>query len=240
MTTTAKALATLNLLGAVISLALLATTFFSKAVIVREARQFALNKTQAYMDPAISKAEKLYANPLVEKSLSPLMKLKLKREIASYRESPEKWLLEIAEGTRDRARNLDFPEVRNPLARTALDYISKRVAQARGHFENSFSNLILDLRIFAITNSCAFLSAACLCLMARTKQARYWLCAWSAGLFVATLMAACFYSGQSWIWSILTNSYLGWSYVSFHCGITLYLFYKILPTLAKHAPADED
>jgi hypothetical protein len=108
--------AVLNLLGAVISLALLASTWFAQGIIVREARQFALSKTRTYLEPAIPKAEKI------------------SREIAAYRESPNEWLLEIAEGASDRARDFEFPEVRNPLARTALDFI-----YARSHFSDCLS-----------------------------------------------------------------------------------------------------
>lgn len=229
-------LAAINLAGAAISLALLAATFFAEGVIVREARQFALNKTRSYLDPAIPKAEKLLENPLLSKTLPPSVRGKLKGELADYRESPDKWLLEIAEGTQNRARDFEFPEVTNPVARTTLDFMAERLAQARGHFEDSFSNLIRDLRIFAITNGCAFLVAGWLCLVAKTKQSRYWLGAWSASLLVATLLASYLYAGQSWVWSILANSYYGWTYAGTHLVITFWLIKEILPELVTHAP----
>jgi len=240
MTTSTKFLTAINLLGVVISLALLASTWFAQGIIVREARQFALNKTRTSLEPVIPKAEKLLGNPLVVKTLPPSVKEKLNLEISAYRESPDKWLLEIAEASSDRARDFEFPEVRNPLARTALDFMVKQMAQAREHFTNSLSNLIRDLRIFAITNGSAFLIAGWLCLVAKTKLMCYWLGAWSAVLFVATLLASYLYAGQSWIWSILANNYYGWSYAAALLLITIYLIIKILPELEARFPVDED
>jgi hypothetical protein len=234
-----KSLAAINLLGAVISLVLLASTWFGQGIIVREARQFALHKTRTYLEAVIPKVEKLVGNPLVAKTLPPSVKEKLNRELAEYRESPEEWLLEIAEGASDRARDFEFPEVWNPLARTALDFIVKQMAQAREHFKKSLSNLIRDLRIFAITNSSAFLIAGWLSLVARTRQMRCWLGAWSVALFVATLLASFIYVGQSWLWNILTNSYYGWTYAATHLVITFCLIIKILPTPEAEVPMDD-
>ena len=231
MTTLTKILAALNLLGAVISIALLAATFFAQGFIIREARQFALGKTRAYLEPAIPKAEKILGNPLVMKALPKSVEEKIESEIADYRESPEKWLLELAEGTRNRAGKFDFPEIKNPLARKALDSLTQRVAGARDYFKSSFANLILDLRIFATIHLVVFLVAAGLCFLARTPRLRFWLCVWSSLLLVTTLLSASLYLGQSWLWVILTNRYQGWAYGSTHLLITGYFVCRFLPEI---------
>lgn len=231
MTTLTKSLAALNLLGGVVAISLLAATFFAQGIIVRQARQFALEKTRAYLEPVIPKAEKLLKNPLVAKALTASVEERLEREIADYRESPEKWLLEIAEGTRNRAGDFEFPEIKNPLARKALDFLTAQIAGARDHFKRSFANLITDLRIFATIHGVVFLMAAGLCLMARTSELRFWLCVWSCLLLVTTLMSASLYLGQSWLWTILTNRYQGWSYAGTHLLITGYFAVKILPEI---------
>ncbi len=231
MTTANKILAALNLLGAVISIALLAATFFAQGLIIREAREFALEKTRAYLEPAIPKAEKILGNPLVAKTLPKSVKEKVQGEIADYRDSPEKWLLELAAGTRDRAGEFDFPELKNPLARKALDSLTGRVAGAREHFKTSFANLILDLRIFATIHSVVFLVAAGLCFLARNPRMRFWLCVWSCSLLLTTLVSAGLYLGQSWLWVILTNRYQGWAYAGTHLVITAYFVIRVLPKI---------
>lgn len=231
MTTATKILAALNLLGAALSIALLAATFFAQGLIIREAREFALDKTRAYLEPAIPQAEKLLKNPLVTKALPKSVEEKIGNEIADYRESPERWLLELAEGTRNRAGEFDFPEIKNPLARKALDSLTGRVAGAREHFKSSFANLIVDLRIFATIHLVVFLVAAGLCLLAKTPKLRFWLCVWSSLLLVTTLMSAGVYLGQSWLWVILANRYQGWSYAGTHLVITGYFVCRCLPEI---------
>lgn len=236
MTGCTKALATINLLGALISVALFVATWFAQGFIVRQARQIAFETTRSRMEPVV----KFLENPKVAGKLPASVEEKLRKEIADYRESPDKWLLEIAEGARDRAADFEFPEVRNPLARKGLDFLTNRIAQTRAHFRKSYASLILDLRIFSGTNACAFLIAAWLCFVARTRQMRYWLGAWSLILLVATMVAGYCYVGQSWRWNILFNDYQGWFYAAFHLGITIYLFLRILPMLEKSAPEDDD
>lgn len=234
MTTATKILAALNLLGALISIALLAATFFAQGLIIREAREFALDKTRAYLEPAIPKAEKILGNPLVAKTLPKSVREKVEGEIAEYRESPERWLLELAEGTRNRAGEFDFPEIKNPLARKAMDSLARRVAGAREHFKSSFANLIVDLRIFATIHLLVFGSAAGLCFLARTPQLRFWLGVWSCVLLLTTVTAAGVYLGQNWLWVILANRYQGWAYGGTHLAITAYFAYWTLPELWVH------
>ena len=231
MTAATKVLAVLNLLGAVISGALLAATFFAQGLIIREAREFALDKTRAYLEPAIPKAEKVLNNPLVAKALPKSVEEKVEREISDYRESPEKWLLELAEGTRNRAGEFDFPEIKNPLARKALDSLTQRVAGARDHFKRSFANLILDLRIFATIHLVVLLVAAGLCFLARNPSLRFWLCVWSCSLLLTTLVSAGLYLGQNWLWVILMNRYQGWAYGGTHLAITVYFVCRAFPEI---------
>ncbi|MES2920471.1 MAG: hypothetical protein V4819_02935 [Verrucomicrobiota bacterium] len=231
MTTATKVLAALNLLGAVISIALLVATFFAQGLIIREARDFALDKTRAYLEPAIPTAEKVLKNPLVAKALPKSVEEKVEGEIADYRESPEKWLLELAEGTRNRAGEFDFPEIKNPLARKALDALTQRVAGARDHFKRSFANLILDLRIFATIHVVVFGVAAALCFFAKNPSLRFWLCVWSCVLLLTTVLSAGLYLGQNWLWVILTNRYQGWAYAGTHFAITVYFASRVMPEI---------
>jgi len=231
MTAATKVLAVLNLLGAGIVISLLVATFFAQGIIVRQARQFALEKTRTFLEPVIPKAEKLLKNPLVAKALPASVEAKVESEIADYRESPEKWLLEIAEGTRNRAGDFEFPEIKNPLARKALDFLTAQIAGARDHFKRSFANLITDLRIFATIHVVIFLVAAGLCFMAKTPKLRFWLCVWSCLLLVTSVISASLYLGQSWFWTILANRYQGWAYAGTHLLITGYFAVRILPEI---------
>jgi len=169
--------------------------------------------------------------PVVAKALPKSVEEKVEREIADYRESPEKWLLELAAGTRNRAGEFYFPEIKNPLARKALDSLTLRVAGARDHFKRSFANLIVDLRIFATVHLVVFGVAATLCFFAKSPSLRFWLCVWSGLLLVTTVLSAGLYLGQNWLWVVLTNRYQGWTYAGIHFAITVYFASWALPEI---------
>ena len=236
MTTFTKALAAINLLGAVVSIALFIATWFSQGLIVATAKDYALKSTRKHLEPIV----KFLEAPKLTGKLPDSVDEKLRGELSDYRQDPERWLLQIADGTRDRAADFEFPEIRNPLARKGLDFLTKRISQAAEHFRKSYANLITDLRIFCGTNACAFLIAAWLCFVAKTKTLRHWLGAWSAALLLATLLMIYLYIGQSWGWNIVFNSYYGWSYASMHVLIAIYLFYKAEPWLQTTMPIEED
>ena len=187
-----RVLVALNILGALVSIALLASTWLAQGIIVNHARDRALEKTRAFVEPAI-------------RSFTA-------GEIAAYQASPDKWLLDLAQADGSRARDFEFPEVINPLARKSLDFLTARLSGAKEHFEQSFANLVRGLRIFAGTNLVAFLLAAGICIRARSPRARHWATAWSAVLASATLASMLVYTDQSWTWNLLFNSHTDWSY----------------------------
>lgn len=231
MSLLAKTLAALNGLGAIASLALLIFTWNAESIIVEKATSVALEKTRAHLEPVIPRIETLLAQPLVSRALPPAVRAKLESEISAYRASPGEWLTALASASHDRAAEFRFPEVKNPIARASLDFLVARLSGARAHFENSFGNLILDLRIFAFTNLVAFLIAGGLCFLAKTPRWRFWLTVWSGLLLASTLLSMFLYQEQSWVWNILMNRYKGWWYLGSHFFITLYLASKILPEI---------
>ncbi|RYD36148.1 MAG: hypothetical protein EOP85_18475 [Verrucomicrobiaceae bacterium] len=168
--------------------------------------------------------------------LPPKVKQKLDDELIAYEASPETWLLETAEGNRKRAAAFEFPEVRNPLARKALDSINRKVSGAREHFRRSYTNLIRDVRIFCGTNAVALLAAAWLLRVARTKTMRHWLGAWSVMLMVATGAGVLLYVNQDWWSSFIFSDYYGWSYLAINLGVAVYLFLRAQPTLWATRP----
>ncbi len=52
---------------------------------------------------------------------------------------------------------------------------------------------------------------------------------------MVTALSINLYICQSWVWSILTNRYEGWTYTGTLMAITLYLAFKILPGIRKQA-----
>ncbi len=233
MTGLTKALAAINLLGAVVSIGLFVATFFAQGFIVETAKSHALDATRSKLEPVV----KFLENPKLAIALPSAAEKRVAEELSEYRSNPDAWLLRVADGTKDRAKaRFDFKEVRNPLARRVLDSIDAKVSGAREHFSRSYANLIRDLRIFTGTNAVAFTVAAWLLWVARTKTMRHWLGAWSVLLMVCTLAGAWMYVNQNWGWSVFFNDYYGWSYLAINLGVTVYLFLRMSPTLWATRP----
>lgn len=230
-----KILIALNLLGAFVSIALLASTWFARGVIIEKAQDIALEKTRTYLDPVVPAVERLLTQAPAKHLIPANLKAKLTTEMEAYQKSPDAWLLAKASSTRNQAEEWNFPEIKNPIARSAMDFLVKSLSKASAHFKKSYDGLILDLRIFAGTNLTVFLIAAALCFLAKSPQQKFWLTVWSALLLVATALSINLYIGQSWVWNILTNRYEGWAYTGTLMAITLYLAFKILPGIRKQA-----
>ncbi|MEO5716776.1 MAG: hypothetical protein ABIT37_25075 [Luteolibacter sp.] len=239
MTHLLKILAVLNGLGALASAALLISTWYAQGHIIHLAKETALAKTRTFVDPAIPKMEELLGQSAIGGRLPQSVREKLETEIMNYRQTPDAWLSRLADGTKDRAQKFDLPAIRNPLARAALDFVTRRMGGARAYFKSSFDNLILDLRIFALTNLTAFLTATMLCFVAKTPFWRFRLSIWSGLLFVSTLISIFLYAGQSWLWNILANHYGGWTYAAFHLAITSFLAFKVMIDSRPSGPSLE-
>ncbi len=228
-----KTLAAINVLGAVVSIGLFVATFFAQGFIVETAKNHALDATRGKLEPVVRFLEK----PALAIALPSALEKRLENELTEYRQDPDGWLLRVADGSKDHAKTrLDFSGVRNPLARKALDSIDRKVSGAREHFSRSYANLIRDVRIFCGTNAAAFLAAAWLLWVARTKTTRHWLGAWSVVLMIGTTTGVWMYVNQDWWRSVLFNDYYGWSYLAINLGVAVYLFLRTERVLWEKRP----
>lgn len=235
MTIPTKALAIFSLLGAFVSAGLFVSTWFAQGIIIEKAQDHALESIRPRLEPVV----KFLENPKLLGKLPPSVEEKLHRELADYQSAPKKWLLKIAEKSGERAADFEFPEIKNPLVRKGVDVLKKSISGLSRHFRESYSNLILDLRIFCGTNALALSLATCLLFVARTAQMRFWLGAWAVVLIFSTAFWAYSYLHQNWTWNILFNDYFGWSYATLHLFTAGYLFCKMEPFLQVCSPADE-
>ena len=226
----------LHLAGAILSLALLVSTFLAKGLITNKAREFAVEKTRPLADPFAAKLQDTLEGKLTGSLIRGKVRERLEAELSSYQASPDNWLIGLADEGSERARDFDFPEIEHPLARKALDALGGQVGKLKGSVQGSYQDLILDLRIFAGTNLAAFLFAAWLCTRKTAPVIRFWLLAFSVILLLAAVCSIFVYLDQNWTWTILTRSYFGWAYPSLLGGIAFYLLINVAPDLLLSAP----
>ncbi|WP_035603205.1 hypothetical protein [Haloferula sp. BvORR071] len=221
-----------NLAGAILSIALLVSTFAAKGIITSQAQRIAVEKSRKYSDPLAGKLQETLDRPLIGKLIVGKPREVLERELQDYRSSPGDWLEELARGGADKAKQIDFPEITQPLARKALDALKSEMTGLKAQVQDSYRNLIADLRLFATTNLIVFLLIAWLCWIARSPSAIHWLVGYSLAMSLALVISIYFYAQQNWAWSILRNDYMGWRYPSLLGIATAYLMLRFTPEIA--------
>jgi hypothetical protein len=234
-----KILIALHLAGAAISVVLFVSTFVAKGVITSKAQQFALDKSRVASDPLATKLQDTLDHPVIGKLIPDTARERITTELATYQSSPDAWLLSLAEGGADRAKDFDFPEIENAIARKAVDVLADSVSGIKDHMHESYRGLIFDLRLFTSTNVVAFLVAAWLSWIARTPRSRHWLLTFSGLMLIIFAMSINAYRDQNWAWSILTGSYMGWSYPVMLGFAIVYGIVRISPELAQTQPAKD-
>jgi hypothetical protein len=207
-----KVLIALHLAGAALSIALLVSTYSAKSIITSKAKEMAVEKSRGYADPIAQKLRETLDRPVIGKLIRGNVRERLEAELHAYESSAEDWLKRLALGGINRAKEFDFPEVQQPLARKALDALKAKVAEVKTRLDATYQGLLADLRLFAITNLVAFVVAAVLCLLARTPRSRHWLLTYSFVMLGTAVVSIAFYVGQNWFWNFLRNDYLGWQY----------------------------
>lgn len=222
-----KLLGTVNLAGALIALALLASTWFGKGVILGIARDKALDSARPKLEAVAGAVEKLTGNRKLMALLPDPARERLEREMASYQADPDGWMIGIAGEVREKAGSLDLPEVKNPLAKAGVDFLKKKAVEARDRFQQSLDALLRDLRIFAGTNAIVCLIAATFCFLSKKPWAQRRACIWSSVLLLGTFASVMVYLDQPWSWNILTNRHFGWTYPAVHGAITIYMIVKL-------------
>lgn len=226
-----KILLALHLAGAALSIALLVSTFAAKGIITSKARQVAVDKSRALADPLAAKVQDTLDRPMLGKLIRGDARERLESELNDYRTAPEAWLIELAEGGTGRAKAFDFPEIESPLARKAVDLLTKGVSDLKDRLEESYRDLITDLRIFAATNLAAFLLAAALAWVARTPRASHWLNGYSLVMLLAFAASIFLYVDQNWSWNLLRNDHMGWRYPAILGAVTVFGILRVTPDL---------
>lgn len=234
-----KILIALHLAGAALSVTLLVSTFLAKGIITSKARQIAIDKSRSLSDPLATKVQETLDRRMIGKLIRGDVRERLESELAGYRTSPDAWLIRLAEGGATRAKDFDFPEIESPLARKAVELLTKGVSDLKEHMEKSYRGVIGDIRLFASTNIVAFGFAAWLSWIARTPRSRHWLLAFSGMMLVVFAISISSYLDQNWTWTILTGNFMGWGYPVLLGLLSLCTILKISPDLALSDPGEK-
>ena len=215
-----------NGVTAIFFIAFFVYSYFGRRNIDHLARDFVTAKTQEYADRVVDIAAEALKNKLVRILLTDERIAAFEHEIVEYRKNPNDYIGQLT-GQRVPAAMQQF---KNPL----LIKIAQWKNKVRDHYDKVLRRLFWDLRIFAGSNIVAAVIATWLAYREKGKAAKK--TAWISFLLFAALVFCVFmYIDSLSFFTILSDSYLGWSYpiLLFVAFIgSLYLDYRLVPKKA--------
>ena len=193
----------LNLLIALLSLAIFAYTFFAEAHLKELAREFVTDKTLAFSEPAVVTLETSMDSPLGKKLVSEEQREKVNGEIALFRSDPPAYVHSLT-GLQGGVN----PIAEEKLKSSKFAAVRKKI---RDYYESVLGELIGDVRIFSGTN--IFFGVVALVLVLRAgserREAFFWL---SLIIFAAVVFNSWMYVDGMGFFTIIFKAHVGWWY----------------------------
>lgn len=221
-----KTVLILNSIVVVFFVGFLSYTLIARRHLDSIAREFVTEKTLAYSKPIVEVTDEALDSPLIKKLLSDAQKTTIRNEIADYRIDPVAYIADI---TRQRVREAPVANA-NPL----IEKVASIKAKIRRFYDKTLNALIVDLRVFSISNLVAGLVAFGLAYQSSTKIRKpiVWF---SFLIFVAVLYCSSMYIDGLTFFRILFSTHMGWRYAAVLCVtiVALYLDYGRHPTATK-------
>lgn len=216
----------LNLIAVVFFICFLAYTFVARQHLDSHARDFVTEKTLDYSEAVVEVADESLDLPWVKKFLSDDQATTIRNEIADYKNDSSAYVADLT-----RQHVLAAPVVNaNPL----IEKVASIKNKIRTFYDNTLNALIVDLRIFSVSNLIAGLMALGLAYRS-SDDIRKPIVWFSFLMFVAVLYCSYLYIDDLTFFRILFRTHMGWWYAAILCVmiVALYLDY------GRHANATE-
>ena len=204
-----------NCLTAAFFSSFLAYTFLARPHLDGLARDFVTEKTIEYSKSVVDLADVLLQTPLSQAKLDDRQRTAIQDEIALYRSDPRAYVSDL---TRQQER---VPAV------TTTNSVHQRVASLkegiRMFYNNTLNKLIVDLRIFSVTNLVAGLIALGLAWRSQSGVRTSVVC-FSLMIFIGVVYNACLYVDDLTFFRILFRLHMGWWYPVILCVTVIGLY----------------
>jgi hypothetical protein len=213
MRTTALAL---NSIVVVFFSCFLAYTFVARSHLESLARDFVTEKSIGYSKPIVEIAHESLDSPLVRKLLSEDKVLAIRDEIRDYRNDPAAYVSDL---THQPVRKLPLANANPLLAKVAS--IKEKI---RTFYDNTLNALIIDLRIFSVSNLMAGMIAFVLAYRS-SHSFRKSIVWFSFLMFVAVLWCSSLYIDDLTFFRILFRTHMGGVYPVLLCIMIFALYW---------------
>ncbi len=145
-------------------------------------------------------------------------------EIDTFKGDPYRYVESL---TLDEAQTTIIPpdlKSNNPLKNALMEKVFSWKSGIKDHFNKTFEGLVTDIRIFIVSNIFALLVAALVCYKQNTLGKESMVV--SSILTGVIALSSLSYLDQNWLFTIILNSYSGYSYPVGILMTTLWLYYE--------------
>lgn len=195
-------------------------TFFARSHLDSAARDFVTEKTVQHSRPIVDAAEEVLKSKAAQILLPKDLENAMHDQIASYRREPASY---IAELTGKRAL-LKTPEDKNELVRKILGWKQSVV----DYYDKVLRGLVVDLRVFAVTNIAAA-CAACWFAYRAEEQNHNKLILVSGILLASSVLCSLQYYDDLTFFKIITNSYAVSAYPLSLAAMFIWMYVELEP-----------
>lgn len=228
-----KVLIAFQLLGAVAFTVMFFITIVGLDHIKELSREFLTTKLESSSGTAVSVAEEALSSKAIQKILSEEQIQTFVAEIELYHQNPRDYVETLTSETKEISKSsVEDMETLSPLVRPLAEKVLMWKAHIKKHFNELFMKIVIDLRIFALSNIIGFGMAFWLLRQNSVDDKRYVV--GSLLLTVAIAFQAMMYVDQNWFFTLLFDSFLGVTYPALICitwGKLMYDHFKSLHDL---------
>lgn len=200
------------------------STFLMVESIQETSKKQITEKIVIKTSPNVDIAEEAINSQAGSKYLAKYQREVIQAEINNFKQNPTGYIEEI---TLDESQSNVIPPVLqsgNPLKNAFLEKIFGWKNDLKTHFNQTFSQLIIDIRIFLISNVMALLIAAFICYKKdQLGKDAFFI---SKILTVIIAFSSLSYFDQNWFFTILLNRYYGYGYIFGIFITTAWVYYQ--------------
>ena len=173
-------------------------------------KEFARDYINHRIEPGVTSGVALFERELLPKFADhPEVATDIAAEISSYRADPQRYIDQVTSGKATQQAEGWLSKTAGAFEQSAKPFISLS-RQIHDHFRQVFEHLVLDLRIFAISNIIGFAVVAWLTKGLSEQSRRLQIQAFI--LFLATGYALSVYVKQDWFFNLLLDHHMGLIY----------------------------
>lgn len=220
-----------QLFFALIFLVTFVCTYFLKDRVLSDSRQIITEKVSSGIYGKIDFIEEVINAKKAKALLADYQIEVINREISDFRNDPNGYVREMTLKSADQIVLPSELKTDNKLKNALIQKVFGWKEKIRTHFNASFDGLVLDIRIFLLSNVIGLIVAAI--VNWRADQIGRHAFVYSMILTGVIILSSYFYINSNWFYDVLLNSYVGTGYPIGVLSMSAWLFWSYFTVVLK-------